>query len=127
MKRDYSKAYENKNKASVDPNTDLKTDPKTDLNTDSVVDTKGEEIESAPEPEVVEEPKKKEAKVTKPFMVEITGNLNLNVRRRPMGDIVTSLAPGAQAKVLDTTEDDEWYQIESPKGFIMKKFTKKAR
>lgn len=119
MKRDYSKAYENKNKASVDP--------KTDLNADSVVDTKVEEIESAPEPEVVEEPKKKEAKITKPFMVEITGNLNLNVRRRPMGDIVTSLAPGAQAKVLDITEDDEWYQIESPKGFIMKKFTKKAR
>ena len=131
MKKDYSKMYEKKNVDSVDIKQDgLKIDDvvETEVTPEGIVEkTVADVINESDNNVKIEEPKKKEAKITKPFMVEITGNLNLNVRRRPMGDIVTSLAPGAQAKVLDTTEDGEWYQIESPKGFIMKKFTKKAR
>lgn len=128
MKNNYHKAYDKKEAA-----LDIKQEG---LNIDDVVETEitpeglvektvadvitGEEVGTVTT-------KKNEEKVTKPFMVEIIGNLNLNVRKKPMGEIFTSLASGAQAKVLDISEDGEWYQIESPKGFIMKKFTKKVR
>lgn len=115
MKKDYSKAYDNANKEK-----ELRTNG---FNADEIIP------QAIAEEEVKEEPKteKKEKAVKLPFMVEIIGNLNLNVRKKPMGEIFTSLASGAQAKVLDISEDGEWYQIESPKGFIMKKFTKKVR
>lgn len=118
MKKDYSKMYEKKNTAPVDTkNEDQEV-------VEAVIE---EEKEESKHEEVIKEEPRKDEKITKPFMVEITGNLNLNVRKNPMGDIITSLAPGAQARVLEASEDGEWYQIESPKGFIMKKFTKKVR
>ena len=117
MKKDYSKMYDKKN----NEEKIIKEDPV--IVEEAPVEEVKEEIKHE---EVESQPEKKE-KVTKPFMAEITGNLNLNVRKNPMGDIITSLAPGAQAKVLEISEDGEWYQIESPKGFIMKKFTKKVK
>lgn len=115
MKKDYSKAYDNANKEK-----ELRTNG---FNADEIIP------KTIAEEEVKEEPKteNKEKVVKLPFMVEIIGNLNLNVRKKPMGEIFTSLAPGAQAKVLDISEDGKWYQIESPKGFIMKEFTKKVK
>lgn len=131
MKKDYSKMYEKKNVDKVDIKQEgLKIDDvvETEITPEGPVEkTVIDVINEAPNNITIEEPKKKEEKITKPFMVEITGNLNLNVRKKPMGDIITSLAPGAQARVLEASEDGEWYQIESPKGYIMKKYTKKVR
>ena len=131
MKKDYSKMYEKKNVDKVDIKQDgLKIDDvvETEITPEGPVEkTVADVINESDNNVKIEELKKKEEKITKPFMVEITGNLNLNVRKKPMGDIITSLAPGAQARVLDASENGEWYQIESPKGFIMKKFTKKVK
>lgn len=89
-------------------------------------------VESAnAEPEVeTAQPAKKEKvaeeiPAIKPFMASVTGGLNLNVRRTPGGEIIAVIPDGAQVRVLD--EVDEWYRIESPKGFVMKKFIKKAK
>lgn len=115
MKKDYSKAYDNANKEK-----ELRTNG---FNADEIIP------QAIAEEEVNEEPKteKKEKAVKLPFMAEVIGSLNLNVRKTPNGEIFTSLAPGANVKVLDITEDGEWYNIESPKGFVMKKFTKKVK
>lgn len=64
-------------------------------------------------------------KVTKPFMGVVIGGLSLNVRKTPGGDIVSSLPDGAQVRVIESA-DDKWYRIESPVGFVMKDFIKKA-
>ncbi len=129
MKKDYSKMYEKKNADKVDIKQEgLKIDDvvETEITPEGAIEkTVADVINESDNNVKIEEPKKE--KITKPFMVEITGNLNLNVRKNPMGDIITSLAPGAQARVLEASEDGEWYQIESPKGFIMKKFTKKVK
>ncbi len=130
MKKDYSKMYEKKNVDKVDIKQEgLKIDDvvETEIAPEGIIEkTVADVINEADNNVKIEEPKKEE-KITKPFMVEIIGNLNLNVRKKPMGDIITSLAPGAQARVLEASEDGEWYQIESPKGYIMKKYTKKVR
>lgn len=115
----YHKAYDNKkeeNKA-----TDVVIE--TEVTPDRVIEKTIEDVleESPVFPTV-----KKET-VKTPFMAEVIGSLNLNVRKKPNGEIFTSLAPGANIRVLDISEDGEWYQIESPKGFIMKKFTKKVK
>lgn len=73
----------------------------------------------------VEESKKAESPITKPFMGEVIGGLNLNVRKTPNGEIFTTLSEGAQVKVLDNSVP-EWYKIESPDGFVMKRFIKKV-
>ena len=107
-------------------------------------DEKNEVTEAAPaeepvvepaeaEPEVVETPKKsKKEKVaaddipaTKPFMGTVTGGLNLNVRKTPNGEIIAVIPEGAQVRVLDDSVDG-WYKIESPKGYVMKKYIKKG-
>ena len=86
------------------------------------------------EPEVVEAPKKpkKEKKEVaddipsiKPFMGIVTGGLNLNVRKTPNGEIVAVIPEGAQVRVLDDSNED-WYKIESPKGYVMKKYIEKG-
>lgn len=79
------------------------------------------EIETAKESEVV-----KEIAVIKPFMGIVTGGLNLNVRRTPGGEIVAVIPEGAQVRVLEVVDSD-WYRVESPKGFVMKKFIKKGK
>ena len=95
-----------------------------------------ENLEAAPAEEPVVESAKAEPEVeiaeiaeeipaTKPFMGIVTGGLNLNVRRMPNGEIVAVIPEGAQVRVLD--ESDGWYKIESPKGFVMKKFIKKGK
>lgn len=129
MKQNYNKMYDKKNVESVEikqEGLNLEDVVETEITPEGAVEKTVADVIVGDEVGKVEEPKKKD-KVTKPFMVEITGNLNLNVRKKPMGEIFTSLAPGAQAKVLDISEDGKWYQIESPKGFIMKEFTKKVK
>lgn len=89
-----------------------------------------ESAEAEPvEEEIVEKPKKTKVAddipATKPFMGTVTGGLNLNVRRTPGGEIVAVIPEGAQVRVLDDS-DDGWYRIESPKGFVMKKYIKKG-
>ena len=66
----------------------------------------------------------KETPITKPFMGVVTGGLNLNVRKSPNGEIIAVIPEGAQVRVLEDL--DGWYKIESPKGFVMKKFIKKG-
>ena len=65
-------------------------------------------------PEPVKE-KKAEKKIG-----TVIGGLRLNVRTQPNGDVVDSLQDGS--KVTIVKEIDDWYEIESPKGFVMKKF-----
>lgn len=129
MKQNYNKMYDKKNVESVEikqEGLNLEDVVETEITPEGTVEKTVADVIVGDEVGKVEEPKKKD-KITKPFMVEIIGNLNLNVRKKPMGEIFTSLAPGAQAKVLDISEDGKWYQIESPKGFIMKEFTKKVK
>ena len=84
-------------------------------------------IESAEaEPKIETAEVVKEIPATKPFMGMVTGGLNLNVRKTPNGEIVAVIPEGAQVRVLDDSEDG-WYRIESPKGFVMKKFIKKGK
>lgn len=86
-----------------------------------------ESAKAEPEVEIPEEPKvAEEIPATKPFMGIVTGGLNLNVRRIPGGEIIAVIPEGAQVRVLDDSEDG-WYRIESPKGFVMKKFIKKLK
>lgn len=127
MKNNYHKAYVNRDEGVEIKQEGLKIDDvvETEITPEGLVEKTVSDFINDEEVGTVTT-KKNEEKVTTPFMVEITGNLNLNVRKKPMGEIFTSLAPGAQTKVLDISEDGEWYQIESPKGFIMKKFTKKV-
>lgn len=101
---------------------------------------KEEKIEAAPAEEpVVEsaeaEPKAKTTKKSKvaeeipamkPFMGIVAGGLNLNVRRTPNGEIIAVIPEGAQVRVIDEPEDG-WYKIESPKGFVMKKYINKPK
>lgn len=115
MKTNYNKAYERKNKVEnevLDPVIEAEVTPE--------------------ETEVVEEVKEevapKREKIQKfPFMIEVIGDLALNVRKTPNGEIFKSIPNGANAKVLEISEDGEWYLIESPKGFIKKEFTKKVK
>lgn len=129
MKQNYNKMYDKKNIESLEikqEGLNLDDVVETEITPSGVVEKTVADVIVGNEVGKVEKPKNKD-KVTKPFMVEIIGNLNLNVRKKPMGEIFTSLAPGAQAKVLDISEDGKWYQIESPNGFIMKEFTKKVK
>ena len=76
--------------------------------------------------EIAEEPKVAEdIPATKPFMGSVTGGLNLNVRRTPNGEIISVLSEGAKVRILDDSNPD-WYKIESPEGFVMKKYIKKG-
>ena len=90
-------------------------------------DIPAEETAPVEEPvvEEAEAPKKTTKKAKVPFMGKVTGGLNLNVRKSPNGQIVASLADGAQVRVIND-EDPDWYQIESPIGFVMKKFVEKV-
>lgn len=108
MKQNYNKMYDKKNATDVEEKV---------VTEEPVV----EEIKEEPKPE------KKERVQKLPFMVEIIGNLNLNVRKTPNGEIVTSIPDGAQARVMEISEDGNWYFIESPKGYIKKEFTKKVK
>ena len=90
-----------------------------------VVDVAPAEKEEAVEVKEEETAEKKPKKAKLPFMGVVTGGLNLNVRKSPAGQIIGTVSDGAQVRVLEET-NDEWYQIESPAGFVMKKYIKKA-
>lgn len=102
-RRNYDKMYEEKNTAPVEEPI----------------------VEEAPASEEVVEEKKPAKSVKVPFMGTVTGGLSLNVRKDPNGKIISSLADGAQVRVLNA-DDPDWYQIEYLNGFVMKKFIKKA-
>ena len=84
-----------------------------------------EEAAPVEEPVVEEAPKKTTKKAKVPYMGKVVGGLNLNVRKTPAGSIIGSLSDGAQVRVLND-DDPEWYKIESPAGFVMKKFVEKV-
>lgn len=126
MKTNYSKMYDKKNVSEKEP---VEVTQK-GLKIDDVVETEvtpDKVIEKTVGDVIIESNNIKKETVKTPFMAEVIGSLNLNVRKKPNGEVFTSIVPGAQIKVLDISEDNEWYQIESPKGFVMKKFTKKVK
>lgn len=85
---------------------------------------KKEEVKEDVIPEVKEDviPEVKEEK--KPsFIGTVIGGASLNVRKNPNGDIITSIKEGTQIVIVDESNTD-WYKIESPEGYVMKKFVK---
>lgn len=86
-------------------------------------DKKEEKIEEPVKEEVkVEEPKKE----NKVIRGKVTGGLSLNVRNQPstMGQIVNTLKDGEKVVIVDESYAD-WYKIQSPEGFVMRKFIEK--
>ena len=70
-----------------------------------------------------EEPVKKEKPVIRG---KVIGGLSLNVRQQPStaGTIVGSLKDGEKVVIVDDSYAD-WYKIQSPEGFVMRKFVEK--
>ena len=92
-----------------------------------------EEVKLPEKEEKIEEPVKEEVKVEepvekKPVIVrgKVTGGLSLNVRQQPStaGTIVSSLKDGEKVISVDESYAD-WYKIQSPEGFVMRKFIEK--
>lgn len=92
-----------------------------------------EEVKLPEKEEKIEEPVKEEVKVEepvekKPVIVrgKVTGGLSLNVRNQPstMGQIISSLKDGDKVIIVDESYAD-WYKIQSPEGFVMRKFIEK--
>lgn len=108
-KKNYNKIYNEKNKKDEEAVV-VSEDPK--------VEPAVAEEEAAP---------KKEKAIKLPFMGEVIGDLNLNVRKSPNGDVFTSIPDGANVKVLEISEDGNWYFIESPKGYVKAEFIKKSK
>lgn len=51
----------------------------------------------------------------------VTGDLNLNVRKEPNGEIIGFVSPGTKVVIKEDLGD--WYKISAPiDGFVMKKF-----
>lgn len=100
-RKNYDKMYEEKKTAEVAPAE--------------------ESVEVKEETDVKPKPKKTKL----PFMGIVTGGLALNVRKTPGGQIIGTVSDGGQVRVLDDSVEG-WYQIESPVGFVMSKFIKKA-
>lgn len=76
--------------------------------------------------EIIPEKKEEDVKVEekKPsFIGTVIGGASLNVRNKPNGDVVTSIKEGTQVVIVDESDTD-WYKIESPEGYVMKKFVK---
>ncbi len=79
-----------------------------------------EEVVEEKIPEIKEEVKEEK----KPsFIGTVIGGASLNVRKNPNGDIITSIKEGTQIVIVDESNTD-WYKIESPEGYVMKKFVK---
>lgn len=91
-----------------------------------------EEVKLPEKEEKVEEPVKEEKKVEEPVKQrpvvrgKVIGGLSLNVRNQPstMGTIVSSLKNGEKVVIVDESYAD-WYKIQSPEGFVMRKFIEK--
>ena len=91
-----------------------------------------EEVKLPEKEEKIEEPVKEEKKVEEPkkenkvIRGKVTGGLSLNVRNQPstMGTIVNTLKDGEKVVIVDESYAD-WYKIQSPEGFVMRKFIEK--
>ena len=92
-----------------------------------------EEVKLPEKEEKIEEPVKEEVKVEEPVEKKlvivrgkVTGGLSLNVRNQPstMGQIISSLKDGDKVIIVDESYAD-WYKIQSPEGFVMRKFIEK--
>lgn len=84
--------------------------------------------------EEIKEEKKEEEKVIVHKKIEeekkapsnigtIIGGHSLNVRKQPNGEIINLLKEGSQVRIVDDS-NPEWYKIDSPEGYVMKKFVK---
>ena len=103
-KKSYNNMYKAKAKAEAD------------------VETPAKIMEEASVP--VEEAPKKEAKPArkKQKTGTVIGDLNLNLRKEPNGEIVGSFPPGTKVVIAEDA-NDEWYKITDPsEGYVMKKF-----
>ena len=101
-KKNYNNMYKPKAKADADAETPAK-----------IME------EAAP----VEEPAKKEPKQPRAKKLKtgvVIGNLNLNVRKAPAGEVIGSLTPGTGIVIAEDLGD--WYRITDPEGYVMKKF-----
>lgn len=87
-----------------------------------IEEAKEEKIpELTAEVEVIKEDVKKEVKKQ-----SITGTViggSLNVRTAPNGDIISSIKDGTKVVIVDES-NPEWFKIESPEGYVMKKFVR---
>lgn len=91
-------------------------------------EVENEEIKTPPVKEEVkiEEKKVEEPKTTSLIRGKVIGGLSLNVRKQPstVGEIVSSLKDGEKVIIVDDSYAD-WYKIQSPEGFVMRKFVEK--
>lgn len=91
-----------------------------------------EEVKLPEKEEKIEDPVVEEKKVEEPkkenkvIRGKVTGGLSLNVRNQPstMGQIVNTLKDGEKVVIVDESYAD-WYKIQSPEGFVMRKFIEK--
>ncbi len=94
-----------------------------------VISEEKEEVHEVPktlEPEVipaeVEVPKVEKVVEKREFKEgKVVGGSNLNVREKPNGNIVNKIPSGKKVVILDSSDAD-WYKIQDPEGYVMKKF-----
>ena len=89
-------------------------------NYENNVKTENKEVEEISLPEVKEEEKKASED---PKIGKVIGGLSLNVRNQPStdGEVIAIVKNGEQVVIVDEL-NDEWYKIDSPEGYVMKKF-----
>lgn len=93
---------------------------------DQTFEDKKEKKETIKEDVKIEEKKVEEPKKTSLIRGKVIGGLSLNVRKQPstVGEIVSSLKDGEKVIIVDDSYAD-WYKIQSPEGFVMRKFVEK--
>ena len=93
---------------------------------DQTFEDKKEKKETIKEEVKIEEKKVEEPKKTSLIRGKVIGGLSLNVRKQPstVGEIIGSLKDGEKVIIVDDSYAD-WYKIQSPEGFVMRKFVKK--
>ena len=88
------------------------------------LDTPKEEVkEEIPEKKEDVKEEKVEEKKPSSFTGTVIGGASLNVRNKPNGEVVSSVKEGTQIVIVDDSNPD-WYKIESPEGYVMKKFVR---
>ena len=93
---------------------------------DQTFEKKKEKKETIKEEVKIEEKKVEEPKKTSLIRGKVIGGLSLNVRKQPstVGEIIGSLKDGEKVIIVDDSYAD-WYKIQSPEGFVMRKFVEK--
>ena len=74
-------------------------------------------------PEEKEEDVVKEEKKATSITGTVIGGASLNVRNKPNGDVINSIKEGTNITIVDES-NPEWFKIESPEGYVMKKFVR---